>query len=44
MPTPAPLSDAIGWMTGVGARWDERLAALERAARRRARATDPAAS
>jgi DNA-binding transcriptional ArsR family regulator len=36
VPTPAPLGEAIGWMTGVGARWDERLAALERAARRRA--------
>lgn len=27
---PAPLSEAAGWMTGVGARWDARLAALER--------------
>ncbi len=47
VPTPAPLGEAIGWMTGVGARWDDRLAALERAARRRARAaaaTPPAAS
>ena len=44
VPTPAPLGEAIGWMTGVGARWDGRLAALERAARRRARATPPAAS
>ncbi|MDP1846939.1 MAG: metalloregulator ArsR/SmtB family transcription factor [Solirubrobacteraceae bacterium] len=26
--TPAPLGDAIAWMTAVGARWDERLAAL----------------
>lgn len=26
--TPAPLSDAVAWMTGVGAAWDERLAAL----------------
>ena len=46
VPTPAPLGEAIGWMTAVGARWDDRLAALERAARRRARAapTPPAAS
>jgi DNA-binding transcriptional ArsR family regulator len=26
--TPAPLGDAIAWMTAVGARWDERLAVL----------------
>src|SRR5690349_21791664 len=26
--TPAPLGGAIEWMTAVGARWDERLAAL----------------
>ena len=26
--TPAPLGDAIEWMTAVGAPWDERLAAL----------------
>ena len=26
--TPAPLSDAIGWMTAVGEQWDDRLAAL----------------
>ena len=26
--TPAPLSDAVGWMTAVGAEWDERLASL----------------
>ena len=37
-PTPAPLGDAISWMTSVGGAWDERLAALERqVARRRAR-------
>lgn len=36
VPTPAPLADAIGWMAGVGSPWDTRLAALERAARRRA--------
>ena len=29
--TPAPLTDAIGWMTAVGSQWDERLAALGRA-------------
>jgi DNA-binding transcriptional ArsR family regulator len=40
-PTPAPLGEAIGWMTGVGARWDDRLAALERAARRRAGTGSP---
>jgi DNA-binding transcriptional ArsR family regulator len=27
-PTPAPLSDAVGWMADVGAQWDERLAVL----------------
>jgi DNA-binding transcriptional ArsR family regulator len=26
--TPAPLGDAIAWMTAVGAQWDDRLAAL----------------
>lgn len=26
--TPAPLSDAIAWMTAVGAQWDNRLTAL----------------
>jgi DNA-binding transcriptional ArsR family regulator len=37
-PTPAPMGDAISWMTEVGGRWDERLAALERqVARRRER-------
>lgn len=30
--TPAPLSEAIAWMTDVGARWDDRLAALGDAA------------
>lgn len=34
-PTPAPFSDAIAWMVDVGGEWDGRLAALERAARRR---------
>ena len=28
--TPAPLSDAVDWMTTVGAEWDDRLAALHR--------------
>ena len=35
-PTPSPFSDAIAWMVAVGGEWDSRLAALERAARRRA--------
>lgn len=26
--TPAPLSDAVSWMAGVGGQWDERLARL----------------
>jgi DNA-binding transcriptional ArsR family regulator len=29
--TPAPLGDAIAWMTAVGERWDDRLAALGKA-------------
>jgi DNA-binding transcriptional ArsR family regulator len=33
--TPAPLSEAIAWMTDVGGRWDERLARLADAARAR---------
>ncbi len=28
--TPAPLSGAVSWIAGVGAQWDERLAALAR--------------
>jgi len=28
--TPAPLSDAVDWMTGVGAEWHDRLALLRR--------------
>jgi DNA-binding transcriptional ArsR family regulator len=28
--TPAPLSDAVDWMTAVGAEWDERLRLLRR--------------
>jgi DNA-binding transcriptional ArsR family regulator len=31
--TPAPLAEAIDWMTAVGAEWDERLARLARRAR-----------
>jgi DNA-binding transcriptional ArsR family regulator len=34
-PTPAPMGEAISWMAEVGARWDERLAALERSVVRR---------
>ena len=26
----APLNDAMAWMAGVGAEWDERLASLQR--------------
>ena len=35
--TPAPLSDAIAWMTAVGEQWDDRLAALGEAIRPEAR-------
>jgi DNA-binding transcriptional ArsR family regulator len=28
--TPAPLNEAMAWMAGVGAQWDDRLAALGR--------------
>ena len=28
--TPGPLSEAVDWMTSVGAEWDERLALLRR--------------
>lgn len=28
--TPAPLSDAVSWMTEVGGQWDDRLKALGR--------------
>jgi len=28
--TPEPLRDAVAWMTGVGAEWDERLEKLGR--------------
>lgn len=33
--TPEPLEDAVAWMVGVGADWDERLAALRRSLARR---------
>lgn len=26
--TPAPMTDAVGWIASVGARWDERLKSL----------------
>jgi DNA-binding transcriptional ArsR family regulator len=29
--TPAPLADAMAWMAGVGAAWDDRLARLRQA-------------
>lgn len=28
--TPAPMNDAMAWMAHTGARWDDRLARLER--------------
>ncbi len=31
--TPAPLTEAIAWMTEVGVQWDARLAALAKAVR-----------
>jgi DNA-binding transcriptional ArsR family regulator len=34
-PTPAPMGDAISWMTHTGGAWDERLGALERQVQRR---------
>jgi DNA-binding transcriptional ArsR family regulator len=27
--TPAPLTDAVDWITGVGAEWDDRLKSLQ---------------
>lgn len=33
--TPQPMSDAVAWMTSVGAEWDDRLAALRRHLERR---------
>ena len=35
--TPEPLDEAVAWMVEVGARWDDRLAALERSLDRRRR-------
>ena len=34
--TPEALTDAAGWMSEIGARWDERLAALQETLRERA--------
>lgn len=42
-PTPAPMGEAISWMAEVGARWDERLAALERSVVRRRSGRSPQA-
>lgn len=33
--TPEPLEEAVAWMVELGARWDERLAALDRSLRAR---------
>jgi len=33
-PTPAPMSEAVDWMTAVGRQWDARLAALSRSLER----------
>jgi DNA-binding transcriptional ArsR family regulator len=33
--TPAPLSEAVSWITSVGAEWDDRLDALRRQLGRR---------
>jgi len=33
-PTPAPMSEAVEWMTAVGRQWDARLAALGRSLER----------
>ena len=35
--TPEPLEEAVAWMVDVGARWDDRLAALGRSLERSAR-------
>ncbi len=35
--TPAPLRDAVTWLVEVGARWDERLGALQRSLEQRRR-------
>ena len=36
--TPEPLEEAVAWMVDVGARWDDRLAALGRSLERSVRA------
>ena len=41
---PAPLSDAVDWMTAVGAEWDDRLAMLRRQLGGRASASARAGS
>jgi DNA-binding transcriptional ArsR family regulator len=33
--TPGPMSEAVSWMAGIGAEWDDRLEALRRHLRRR---------
>jgi DNA-binding transcriptional ArsR family regulator len=33
--TPGPLGEAVAWMVEVGARWDDRLAALGRSLQRK---------
>ncbi|MGI8660729.1 MAG: ArsR/SmtB family transcription factor [Thermoleophilaceae bacterium] len=33
-PTPAPMSEAVDWMTAIGRQWDARLAALSRSLER----------
>ena len=33
--TPGPLQEAVAWMVEVGARWDDRLAALGRSLQQR---------
>jgi DNA-binding transcriptional ArsR family regulator len=39
--TPGPLSDAVDWMTAVGAEWDDRLAVLRRQLGGQGSATGP---
>jgi DNA-binding transcriptional ArsR family regulator len=40
--TPAPLGDAIAWMSEVGAQWDARLGALGQAVQASARSAEDA--
>jgi DNA-binding transcriptional ArsR family regulator len=35
--TPAPLTDALHWITGVGAEWDDRLKSLQQYLAKRAK-------